>query len=70
MLGLWPGLVILVHAVLVTGVKSAPKAGDISCHWLAADAAELHYSLGNALKIKSLVQLDRLEIVQHVRVLS
>ena len=50
----------------MTGMSSTPKAGNITCHWLTTDTAQIHYSLGNTLKIKSLVQLDGLEIVQHV----
>ena len=65
-LSFWPGLVILVDTILVTGMSVTPKAGNISCHWLATDAAQIHYSLGNTLKVKTLVQLDGLETIQHL----
>ena len=66
MLSLWSGLVILVDAVLVTGMGVAPKAGNISYHWLTADAAQVHHSLGNSLKVKTLVQVDGLEVIKHI----
>ena len=62
-LSLWPGLVILVDTILVTGMSVTPKAGNISYHWLATDAAQIHCSLGNTLKIKTLVQLDGFESI-------
>ena len=68
MISLWPVLVVLVDAMLVTFMNSAPKAGNIIVHLTLTDAAQIHHSLGDSLKVKSLVQLDGLEIVQHIGV--
>lgn len=69
-LGLWPGLVVLVDAVLVAGVGSAPEAGEVPEHGLAADAAEVHHSSGDSLQVETLVQLDGLEVIKHIGIFS
>ena len=68
MISLWPVLVVLVDAILVTIVSSTSEAGNIIVHWLLADTAYIHHSLGDSLKVKSLVQLDGLEVIQHISI--